>query len=131
MATIEDFKPYSQFFRSQRIESCYDFLNFPSSPRGNSFLRKSKLYLSSNETPIYRAIAAGQLYQFFDAILLTTLGLHHIESNVVHTFVTWGDKGTKYWLDKHDAKLLVENAETTNAEKGRAILEILMLLKIV
>lgn len=140
MASIEDFKPYSDFFKSQRQQRssrCFDFINVPSSPTGNSFLRNFKEYLSSEGTPIYGAVAYGSYYCVFDEIgyaintrddevkphytLITTAGIHYLDFYGTYSFATWGDKDAKYWLDKHDVQLLAGNANNTNAKKWKAM----------
>lgn len=140
MASIEDFKPYSEFFRSQRQQRssrCFDFINVPSSPTGKSFLRNFKSHLSSDETPVFGVIAYGWSYRIHDQIgyeisfndddtkpyytLLTTSGIHHLDYYGIYSFSNWGERDAKFWLDKHDIQLLVGNANNTNAKKWKAL----------
>ena len=140
MASLEDFLPYSDFFKSQRQQRssrCFDFINVPSSPTGNKFLRNFKSHLSPHEAPVYGVIAYGESYRIFDEIdlgiynsnievkpyytLLTTLGVHHLDFYGEYSFSPWTSKETKYWLDKHNVQLLAGNANNTNTKKWKAI----------
>lgn len=144
MKTIENLKPYSAFFRTQREQRpnrCFDFINSPNSSRGNKFLLHFKSYVSSEETSIYGAIAFGRFNQIYDEIdlqigitlcndiddikqhytLITDLGIHYLDGNGDYTFSQWGESDAKYWLDKHDVQLLAGNVNNTNAKKWKAI----------
>lgn len=141
MASIEDFKPYSEFLKSQRQQRSshrFDFINVPSSPTGNMFLRNFKSHISSDETPVYGVIAYGRSYNsILDQIgyeisyndedvkpyytLLTTSGIHHLDFFGNYSFVHWGERDAKFWLDKHDVQLLAGNANNTNAKKWKAL----------
>lgn len=141
MASIADFKPYSDFLKSQRQQRssrCFDFINVPSSPTGNSFLRNFKSHLSTEETPIYGAVAYGRWStNIFDQrgyeisfndddvrsfyTLMTTSGIHHLDYYGNYSFSSWGEGDAKFWLDKHDVQLLAGNANNTNTKKWKAM----------